>query len=290
MRISNASLHQRVLKNLQSNLVRLARAQDKATTGLRVSRPSDDPVATTRILRGDSQLQAIAQHRRNVTAVRTRLDTQEAVLDQVTDILGRAKELGMVGGSSNSTPEGRRAMGLEVGRLLEQVVALGNTRIGDEFVFGGTATGSPPFQPDGTYVGNTGVRRTELQPGQVVEFGHHGQELLVDTGVIATLTSLRDQLLGNDPDAVRTTLTTLDTSFGQVQGFIGDVGARVRQLDVTLQNLEALDAGETIRRSALMDVPLEEAAMELAGVQTSLQAAMLATSRLLQTSLTEYLR
>lgn len=290
MRISTAALHHRLIRDLHARLVQFDRAQERAASGQRLRRLSDDPVAGAQVMRADRDLRALTQYRRAIGTVRTRLDTEEAVLDQITDLLTRAKELGASQGNASASAATRTATALEVDRLLEQVVALGNTRVGGEYLFGGTETGTPPFPTGGGYAGNTTPRVVAIGEEINVSLGHHGQELLVDSGVIQVLTDLRDAMQADDPDGIRDTLAALDTAFDEVQRLVADVGARLRRLDLTVTQHDAAELSTLVRRSDLQDVSVEEATIELMAIQTALQAALLSANRLLTTSLTEYLR
>ncbi len=290
MRISNRSLQDRVLRDLQSNMVQLARAQEQVSTGKRITRMSQDPVAGTDVLRAERDLRALAQYRRNITAARTRVDTQESALDQAGDILVRARELAVTEASSSASAQTRNAVAAEIDTLIQQLVALGNTRIGEDFIFGGTATTAPPFQPDGTYVGDAGIRQAEIGDGVLMPTAHTGQQAFGDTGAIASLTQLRDRLRANDQAGVGATIASLEAAFTAVQVVVAETGARSRQLEVAGQNVEAMDLNATLLRSDAQDIPLEEAVLHMAGIQNALQAALLSASRILNTSLTDYLR
>ncbi len=289
MRISTANLQQRVLRDLQLGLAQLDQARESASSGKRVLRASDDPVATAQILRTDRDLRAIDQYQRTIGSVRTRLDTEEAVLDQVTDILSRARELAVAQGTASATAESRTITALEVDRLLEQVVALGNTRVGNEFLFAGTATGTAPMQAGGVYVGDTTTRRAEIGAGVLVPLPHHGQELFITSGTVAGLTALRDALNANDQPAIMAAIGGLDSAFDRTQGFVADIGARTRQLDSMAVSHESTSANVLLQRSGVQDVSLEEVTIRMVGLQTTIQAALLAANRVLTTSLADRL-
>lgn len=289
MRITNGLLQQRVLRDLQSNLSKLATAQAQLASGNRFERMSEDPLAGSQVLRADRGLNAILQYRRNSTAARTRVDAQEAVLDQLTDLLARAKELATQEGSATSTALTRQAVAAEVQQLLDHVIQLGNTQVGSDYIFAGHQTGVP-FDATGAYAGDDGVREAEIGQGYRMPTTHTGRELLLDSGVLTSLQGLLSELLTGTPDTVRGTIDGIDTAFGAVQTLLATTGARAHQLDTALQNADALESSLRLARSDARDASLEEATIRLAGTQTTIQAALLAASRILNTTLTDYLR
>lgn len=289
MRITNSVMQERMLRNLQEQGAQLLRASDQVTTGLRNAKISDDPIAGGQVLQADTALRAVEQYRRSVTSVQSRQAAEENVLDQLGDLLSRAKELATAQGSNTGNAATRAAAATEVQTLIDQAISLGNLRFGNEYLFGGLATDAPPFQPDGTYLGTATGRQAEVGDGVLVETVHSGQELLVSSGVLSSLTALRDALTANDPAAVRTAGGPLDAAFDATQVTLTEVGARTRNLDLTTGSLTALQTALEAKRSTAAEIPLEEAMLKFSAIQTAMAAAYEATSRMLQTSLTEYL-
>jgi flagellar hook-associated protein 3 FlgL len=290
LRVTNNMRQTQVLRDLQAGLAKLADAQQQVATGKRFTRPSEDPVAMSRVLRADRSLRGIEQYRRNTTAVRTRVDAEEATLNQLTDLLTRAKELGTSQGSDTATPASRNETAAELDRLIEQVVSLGNTKVGNEYLFAGGQTGTAPFQADGTYVGDDIGRQAEIAEGYVIDTNHTGRELLADSGVIGSLVAMRDALRAGTATGVAATIPGVDSAFDQVQVLLAETGARSRQLDTAAENLTASESTLTASQEADQGISVEEAATRMMSVQTALQAALTSTSQVIGMSLVNYLR
>lgn len=290
MRISNSQLQQRVLDNLQRNLSSFARAQDQVATGKRFERLSEDPLAGSQVMTADRGLRGIEQYRRNSAAARTRTDAEEATLAQLTDLLTRAKELALQEGSASSTSDSRAAAKAEVDRILEQVVQLGNTQVGNEYIFAGDQVTTAPFDLAGNYFGDDGVRRAEIGQGYTLTTTHTGRELLLTSGVLPGLQALSTQLGTGTPATVGLTAANIDSAFASVQTLLATNGARVRQIESAMQNSDALETNLSLRKSDLQDIDIEEATTRFVGLQNTLQAALLSASRVLNLSLTDYLR
>jgi flagellar hook-associated protein 3 FlgL len=75
-----------------------------------------------------------------------------------------------------------------------------------------------------------------------------------------------------------------------VQVLLGDVGARMQQLEVTTANIDALDGQMRALKSQIEEADIEQTVTELVSRQTAYQAAMLATSRVMGLNLADYLR
>lgn len=290
MRISTNMLQQRILSNLQLNFSNFAAAQQQVSTGKRFERLSEDPLSGVQVMTTDRALRGIDQYRRNSTAARTRTDAEEATLSQVTDLLTRAKELTLQEGSASGTADTRAAAKAEVDRIIEQVVQLGNTQVGNEFIFAGDMVSTSPFDASGAYLGDDGVRKAEVGQGYLITANHTGRELLVNSGVLSSLQALSTQLGSGTPATIGLLAINIDNAFTNVQTLMSTNGARVRQIESAMQNSDALETNLSIRRSDLSEVNIEQATTQFVGLQNTLQAALLSASRVLNTSLTDYLR
>jgi flagellar hook-associated protein 3 FlgL len=272
----------------------MSEAQNRVTTGLRVSRASDDPAATVGIMAADRKLHALDQYRKNIDTAQSRLGSEEQVLDQVTDLLDRARELGVnQGGSGTATATTRLQIKAEVDKLLDQMVTLGNTRFGNGFLFGGDYADQAPFSPTGTTsvtAPPTGVHVVEINDGQSVAVNHDGLQVFVSSGAFQALQDLSTGLGNNSDTEISNALGAIDTSFGDIQDILAETGARRNQLDMAASNIDALDVNLRSFRSTLSDAELEESISQLVARQTAYQAALMSTSRIISQSLTDYLR
>ncbi len=294
-RITNSLLQRQTLTNYQATLRSIHEAQKQVVSGSRIHRPSDDPVAAGTVVRTDSQLRAIEQYRRNIGTARTRLSAEESVLGSLTDLLTRARELAIANATGTANADTRAAAKAEVEQLLAEAIQLGNTRVNGSYLFGGAFDDRRPFDADGAFdpdfpPRDAGGRQVEIASGHLIATQHDGGTVFIDSEVFASLRELADALGANDQDAVSASIASVDRAFGAVQDLIAEVGARQNALDMAEANLEAWDVQLKTFRSDLSDVELEEALTRLIHQQTAYQAALAANARILQTSLTDYLR
>lgn len=297
MRITNNMIVQSQLNGLQANLTALNKSQTQATTGKRLTAASDDPSAAATIMQSASSLRAIQQYKSTVSRASDRIAAEDTTLQQLQDILTRAKQIATQQGSANSTADTRAAAAAEVGGLMQSAVQLGNTKFGNEYLFGGEAATTAPFATSGTGGSVTftssnpsGQRSVEIGDGQSMSVTHDGTQVFLDTGAFAALQKLMTALNGNDPAAVRASSDALDSSFNNVQTIIGDVGARGNRLDMTSANLDAYEGTVTNLKENLEGIDYESAITDLMSRQTAYQAAMLATTKVMGLTLTDYLR
>jgi flagellar hook-associated protein 3 FlgL len=221
------------------------------------------------------------------------VSAEETALSSLTQLLERAKELGVSQAGTNASDTTRLAVKAEVDQLLAAAVQLGNQQHEGEYLFGGMQSSTVPFQsatPPFSAVPPTGGRQTEISQAQFLLTNHNGTEVFLDSNVLAALNQLSTALGANDVTGIQTSLTALDGAHDAVQNLIGDVGARSSRLEVTSGNLIALDAQLRTFKSVLEDADTEKAVTELVSRQNTYQAAMLATSRVMSLNLADYLQ
>jgi len=290
LRITNAILHRTGLSGVTRSLEGLEEATRRAVSGKRVERPSDDPVAVTGILRASGGLRAIDQYLRNLAVAGSRLAVEDDVLGQLSELLARGRELG-VGQAGDTAGAGSRSIAAaEVRMLVDAARTLGNTRLGDAWVFGGDEAHRPPFDDDPTRALPVGEPLLEVGTGTWVPGAHSARTIFGDTGALDALEVLAQALEGNDREGIAVALTGLDAAFGSVQRLVGEVGARMNRVDVARENLSALELNLRTYRSDLEEVEMEEAISTLIRRQVAYQAALAANARILSLNLTDYLR
>lgn len=152
-----------VTNNLQKNRAEMADLQNQAATLKKVNKPSDDPLAATRVLAFRTEGKANAQFLKTASQARSFLDYTDQSLNDLSDVLVRAKELvlGQVNDASGSG-ESRRVVAEEMKQLFNQSVQIGNRKLGDRYLFGGYKTTEAPFDFKGNYKGDDGEMRLPI--------------------------------------------------------------------------------------------------------------------------------
>ena len=145
MRITQGMLYSRALADVQRGLFRYAQLQQEVATGRRVNRPSDDPAAALRILPLRNDLRNLDQLGSNVALARETLNTSASSLEDASTLMQRVRELTTQAANGTMSSEDRRNIGAEIDQLLQQIVSIGNSRRSDRYLFGGTQSGSAPF-------------------------------------------------------------------------------------------------------------------------------------------------
>ena len=302
MRVTNQMITRNSQARLQTGLQGIDRLREDISSGVSLRKVSDDPTAAGTVVRIDSSMRAINQYRRNIDLGLARASRQDVVLDQLSNGLSRAIDLGISQANATATAQTRLIAKSEVDQLISIAVELGNTKMGDEFLFGGSRAGEsplrvPPTASDGfsalTLAGNpvnpSGSITLEIGEGEFLASTHNATEVFLSSNALESLRALSTALGNNDVPAIQAAMDGVTAASGQVQGLLGAHGARVNAMESARASLGATELSLSGYRSDLRDTDIESAIASLVSKQTLYQAAMSATTRILGLSLANYL-
>ncbi|MDH0098991.1 flagellar hook-associated protein FlgL [Ectopseudomonas hydrolytica] len=276
MRITNSQITSMMHNSMNASSAELGKLMQQMATGKRILLPSDDPIASVRVLRVQREEASLEQFRKNIANVSGSLSTQEANLKSTSDSMLNVRDLLLWAANGSNTSEDLAAMAGELSIIEDTIFSFANVR--DEegrYLFSGTLSDTPALSFDAatqTYslTGNDKHRQAAVANGVLVDenvtaasvFGAGVDMLNQLRGLINTL---RDPALDASDPAVRQqivdTLGALDDTHGRVLGSITELGGRQNALsllkdsneDVSLVNqkiegeLSQLDyAGATI--------------------------------------------
>ncbi len=136
--------------------------QLKGATLKNISKPSDNPVSNVESLQLKSTKSDNIQYERNIDQANLVLNTLEQSLEEITEILNKAKEIAIAQSSDIYNPDVRKNVSHEVIQLRNQLIAIANTRSGNKYIFSGHKTLTPPFDKEGNYQGDEGIIELEI--------------------------------------------------------------------------------------------------------------------------------
>jgi flagellar hook-associated protein 3 FlgL len=151
--------------------------QMKGSTLKRISKPSDDPIGNVELLAIRSQNIDGDQYLRNINFANTQIAFTENVLEDITDLLVKAKELAVGQASSIYGPEIRQGVAKEIHQVRQQVLSLANKRMGNRYLFAGQKVLTRPFDKDGNYKGDASKINIEINKDVYLPINLTGKEL-----------------------------------------------------------------------------------------------------------------
>ncbi|MGE0633852.1 MAG: flagellar hook-associated protein FlgL [Pseudobdellovibrionaceae bacterium] len=186
MRIADKMATGQVNNSLGQKRAEMVQLQNQAATQKRVTKPSDDPLAATRVLSARTDGRGVDQFLKNLNIARSFLEFTDQSLGELTESMMRAKELAIAqstdGGASEET---RRVAATEISQIFNQSVQIGNRKLGDRYIFGGHKTLNAPFSARGEYRGDDGDIKIQIDKDSFVPMNIPGEKIFLGVGVDA---------------------------------------------------------------------------------------------------------
>ncbi|EON92347.1 flagellar hook-associated protein FlgL [Marinobacter lipolyticus SM19] len=185
IRISSQQVFSGGINRLQDLNVGLNKTSEQISTGKRVNRPSDDPVAAARILKLDQELARVDTYQRNAQLADNRLKQEENALASSIDVIQRVRELTVQAGNGSLSQNDRNSIASELKERLDQLATIANTKdASGEYIFSGFQGNQQAFTKnvsgDWVYRGDEGQRVLEIDDGVTVPISDHGKGIFVD--------------------------------------------------------------------------------------------------------------
>lgn len=190
MRISSLQIFNIANNGMANANQSLIKTQEQLSTGVRVLKPSDDPVASTKILQLTDELSGIKQYNKNIDIAKNNLVLEESTLKSVSNLVLRMKELAVQAGNTATLGPGEyKALASEVDTRMEELMNLLNTQNpGGDFIFGGYKSTTEPFVGNAlegfNYLGDEGQQFIKVANNTSVAASDSGKRLFVDIATV----------------------------------------------------------------------------------------------------------
>lgn len=301
MRVTHSMYVNHFTQNLARNQRRQIQLYTQASSGIRLHRPSDDPLAVSRVMRFDSELVDIERFLSNALDARDWLGATDAALQEVHNVLHRARELVILAANGTLADTDREAAADELGQLLEHLVEVANTQYKGRYLFAGTETLTKPFTllastdpVDGhvdyqvQYHGNDGAIERTIGPGVLLQVNQDGGVL---EDVLEVLATAVEHMRANDVASLSgSDLAEIDQVVDELLRIRSAVGARMNRAEWTVDRLTDLSLQVQALSSELRDADVARVLVDLRAVEVTLQTSMAAAARMFDTTLVNFLR
>ena len=254
LRINTNTASLNAQRNLMQSTTDLQRSLERLSSGLRITRASDDAAGLAISERMRADIRSLQQAQRNGLDGVSMLQVGEGALNEVNGILVRLRELAIQ--SSNGTlGAGERAtLNTEFSLLVEEI-----DRIAAVTEFNGTAL------LDGT------LTAVDFQVG----IDNTANDRITVTGVDATATSLGVSALGVDTQSgAQAALSALDTAIDNVSTLRAQFGTAQNRLESTIRSIAVAVENTAAAESRIRDVDVASETANLTRNQVLQQAGI----------------
>ncbi|MEQ4777655.1 flagellar hook-associated protein FlgL [Providencia huaxiensis] len=150
MRLSTNMIYHQRLQDMNSAQARWMDAGSQLASGKRVSKPSDDPQASSQAVRINQSENRNQQYVASRGFAKTGMILQMSILTQMTDVTTQIDTTIIQASNQGSlSDKDRNTLAEQLTGLKEQLVALGNSTDGNgRYIFAGFKSDKPPFEID----------------------------------------------------------------------------------------------------------------------------------------------
>ncbi len=200
-RISTTQMQQGAISAMLKQHETLSRTQLQVATGKKIFKPSEDPVAASRIVNLKDTLSSIEQHQSNVDAARSRITLSEGVLSSVVESIHRVRELAIQANNDSQNDSTRTFIAAEIIQIQDALLNLANTTdSNNEYLYSGALSRFKPFSRNEAggfeYNGDESQREIQISRSRRIAVDDPGSEVFLEikngNGVYSTLDALEN--------------------------------------------------------------------------------------------------
>lgn len=303
MRVTNQMMAASMLGNLNQLRSRQASLSEQISSGDRITKASEDPVAGSDVMRVQARSNALTQWQSNLSNTKSWVDSTEAKLGDITNLLNSAKEMALEGSNGTQSVESRQGMAPAADQLLQDLLAALNEREPAGALFGGFVTDTDPFTMDMTtgavtYNGDTNDMKRDVGPGITLTANIHGDRLAANVpagwadpnNVLKAVWDMAQGLKAGDGNMVAASVSKLESARQNAVTLRSEMGARqmrVEQLETRHQDMQ-VQLADALQQAQGVDVT--KAILDLNNADTTYRAALQVGGRILPQTLADFLR
>lgn len=292
MRVTESMIYSSTRNSLSAGLAAMQAITEKVSSSKQLNRPSDNPSDVRSALGLRDALSELNQFMRNIDQATSRVSAADIALGSAGDLIQRANELAIEGANGTLDNGQRQAIAAEVAQLTEAMAQDAGAKVGDQYLFSGFRVDRPPFQVTGAgqvgaYQGDNGVVIARVGPASTMQINQTGDSIFQPA--LTALMQLQTDLNSGQP-VQGSTLTQIGVGLQTILQARATAGARANRLDDAKSSQTSLQTSYQSLLSQLEDTDMPSAITEMTKRQTTYQASLAVSAKVMQTSLIDYLR
>lgn len=297
-------MNNQLLRNINTNLIRINNHQNQLSTGRKINKASDDPVGISFSLRYRSEISSNEQYASNIDAAKSWLEYTDTMLSQSGDILQRVRELTVRAANETNPQQALDAIKTEIDQLKSQLVTIGNSEFNGKYVFNGQLTDKAPYT-EATASGDsvdTGEIKFEFGIGVRIAANVPGNKVFGDPydpadpvkqnndNVFRMLDDLSQALGAGNQNGIQAVLGRLDKRIDTFLAVRSDVGAKLNRIELSEARIKDMSMNLQGLLSKTEDADIAGVITNLKTDENVYQASLSVGSKIISTSLVEFLR
>ena len=292
MRITESMAMRDFLRDIANAREGMLDAQSRVASGREILRPSDNPRDMSDIIGLNADKIETEQYERNVEFGRSRLQFTETAIDGLQGMVERVRFLALSAISSSANGD---AYSVEVEGLRDQILGTVNSSFEGQFIFGGSASSTAPYQKDAagvvTYTGNSDVVKIQVGRVSKLQIQIPGSELFgAGNDVFQALSDLITAMKSGVKSDIDTMLKPVEAAWEGLSVSRSRVGGLINVADSISGELGALSLARERNLVDLESADITKTLTDFQSYESVLQSTLAVGARISQLSLLDYLR
>lgn len=306
LRVTTLGTSNTMLGYIRSGESRYYELSQESASGLKVSKPSDDPSAAKSLVNVKTQLSQLNGYLGNMSQVQNELDALDGSMSSLTTLIDNATSLATEAANGTYSDTNLDNIKVQMDQIIQSVVDLANTNYNGTYIFSGTATSTKPYITTTdpvtgkitgiTYNGTPSTgdyqRYTTISDGISIAINTTGDQVFgsydstdptppATSGLLGTLVTISNALGEHNQTAISNQLDNINSSLDTVSVTRTKFASVSNRFQMTQDSINTTITQLKAYRSDLEDADLSQVLSDLATQETALQATYSVTSQLL---------
>jgi flagellar hook-associated protein 3 FlgL len=307
MKISTHLMFERASHQMTSAQTNLAKSQAQLAQGKQIINPSDAPDQASTVQRLKSILTRQDSYKTALNTVQSRLQGEDSTLSSVSDMLIRAKEIAVQANNDTLSPENRKALGVELQDLRDQMLSLANTKdTNGNYLFAGSKVTQPPFVSlaggSPQYLGDQTRMKVMVGENRSMPINRTGTDAFVPinrtmpdgtiqgVGFFNVMDDLIKGVNTSDRPKMQGGLGELDDLLGGLSMARANIGSGLKGIDQQTSVIEDTVLNLKTTLSSVEDLDYASAITKMNQQMLSLEAAQSSFAKISQLNLFNYIK
>ena len=288
---------------MQKHSLSLQRQYRNISTGIEITKPSDDISKYNMILYHNSQITHLLSMNESISTITKTLDYITSSLQDINAIISRASQIASVGIDSTSDQSTYQALGVEVDDMIHNLLDIFNRKINDDYIFGGASISIQPFivssyDTNGringiNYVASSNNTYAIIDNNNIpIYYSGNSIEQTSGTSLFQTIIELRNSLSTNSPQRLsllKTAMQNLESIHDHISSIIGSISSRLASLRSYSEQSDRLLYQHQVSKTELESTDYANAIVKMNESQYLLQSTMALMSRYFSYSILDYI-
>jgi flagellar hook-associated protein 3 FlgL len=298
MDLTISGANQQYLSNLQATQTQIQQASAQLSSGYRLQNVSDDPSAVNQIYELQTEIALNQQTQSNLNGASGELSAADTALQSAISAVQSAISLAAEGANSPETADTRANLASQVQGILQTLVSLSQTQVGNSYIFSGDQDTQPSYALDPTQP--EGVRQLQVDTSTRVIQDINGTAIATartasqifdpqdSPGVPSAgntfnaVNSLLTALNSNDTAGIATAATSLQSASAYLNGQLAFYGEAENQVSNATSLAQKFLTNTQSSLGQVQDTDVPAVALSLTQAQTQEQAALSVEAKIQQ--------